>query len=260
VKRSEFYNNENLVQRDYNFLTSLNRTFAVKRQDTRQNKVLKRQRFNSAQHGTLVKRGVTVRYLPNGMQRSIQNKSGWDKKRDTFVWTVEFQLMDGDGVIKDRFQSLRVPEETALKDAIHFKVKEQVDKYWCFLRMVDCPASRPVVKRLDQDNVLADLFKGETVIEFPTIIVCTQEEIKGYKVYEEDSDKLFESGDSDSDSESSDSSDGDEPREESSKKVETEDERVDATGMIEGETIEQPEQPEQPEQQKHQEQQEQEEQ
>lgn len=228
--------NEALVQRDYNFLTQLDRTLAVKRQDSRQNKVMKRQRVNNGD-GQGVKRGVNVKYLPKGMQRSNQNKSGWDKKRETFVWSVEFQLMNGNGELLETFHSLRVPEETPLKDAIHLKIKERMGDVplWCFLRKVDCSASRPVVKKLDMDKVLADELRGETVIEFPTIIVCDEQIIEGYKEGDENSSASDSDGESDSssDSESSDSdsdsdseggsSDDDRPEEESSKRKMTND-------------------------------------
>ncbi|ODV75058.1 Bcd1p CYBJADRAFT_124687, partial [Cyberlindnera jadinii NRRL Y-1542] len=96
VKRSEFLENSHLIQRDYNFLTNLDRALSVKRQDSRQNRALKRQRTNGNAQGNhqqvQMKRGVRVKYLPKGMQRSNQNKSSWDKKKETYVWTVEFQL------------------------------------------------------------------------------------------------------------------------------------------------------------------------
>lgn len=230
IRRSEL--DERSVQRDYNFLTQLDRKLGVKRQDSRQNKVLKRQKVQE----NLVKRGVNVQSLPRGMQRAAMNKSGWDKKREMFVWTLEFQLVEN-GIVVESAQSMRVPEATPIRDAVHFKIKERVDdEFQCYLRLVGFPADKPMLKPLPLDALLGEALKGETVIEFPTIIVSSGE-VTGFGVRNCDESDSNESDSSDDDSESSDSSESesdredsgdDEPEEESSKKG-PEDERGEGT-------------------------------
>lgn len=241
IKRKEFEEDDKLVHRDYNFLMNLNRTIEVSKNDVRSKnkKILsnfhnnnKRFQRNAAstEYETIVKRSVKIRTVPKGMQRSQMNKSGWDKKKNTYVWTVEWILMDPEtGKEISKHFTNRMPEGTKLIESIHNKIKEELqDKpVFCFLRKIDTPASTPQFIPLNNDDFLADALRDQTVIEFPTILVSTKNEIHGYSAYEESdsdsdssedsSDSSSSSDDSDSDEDESEEDDGDGPEEVSSK-------------------------------------------
>lgn len=233
VKRSEFKENENLVHRDYNFLMKMNRTIEVSKNDVRSKnkKILsnyhnnnKRFQRDSASNNyeSIVKRGVKIRKLPRGMQRNNMNKSGWDQKKDTYVWTIEWILIDNEtGSELAKHFSFRVPEGTKLEEAIHQTIKEKVGEVpmFCFLKKIDTPASNPQFIPLDNEHLLADVLRDQTVIEFPTILVAKEKEVKGYTVYEsEESESESESSSSEeSSSEESSSEEDSEPEEVSSK-------------------------------------------
>jgi len=238
VKRSEFQDNENLVHRDYNFLMNLNRTIEISKTDVRSkgkkilsnyhnsnnNKRFQRAAPSNSQYETIVKRSVKIRKLPRGMQRANMNKSCWDKKKNKFVWTLEFILLDPEnGKELSKHYSPRVPEETKVKDTIHPKLKEELGEapLFFFLKKIDRPASNPQYIPLNNEHLLADVLRDQTVIEYPTILVSTKESVHSYEVYESDESESESSEDSSSDSsssdESSDDDSDDEPEEISSK-------------------------------------------
>ncbi|CCH44128.1 hypothetical protein BN7_3686 [Wickerhamomyces ciferrii] len=226
IKRDEFESNEHLVHRDYNFLTNLNRTIDVTKGDVRsQNKKIlahnyrqnNNKRFqkhgydsNSNQYETITKRQVNIRLLPKGMQRSNMNKSGWDKKKNTYVWTIEWILLDPlNGQELQRKVSYRIAENCKIGDSIHPIIKEELkdQPFYCFLKKLDTPASNPKFIPLQNDSFLADALRDQTVIEFPTILVSTSDKVAGYTVYESESESESDSSD-DSDSDSDSSSEG----------------------------------------------------
>jgi hypothetical protein len=243
VKRDQFKQNESLVQRDYNFLINLDRNINVAKTDIRtNNKRILHQQHNRNKRGykrrqvtakedenIVIRRGVKVLSLPQGMQRSQMNKTGWDKRKEIFVWTLEFVLVQDEK--KETFVRYRVAENTRVKDTLDHRIKEIIgDSDWfCFLKRVKTKATDLQFIPLDKEALLGDALRDQTVIEFPTIIVSTTESVAGYTVYEGESDGNSTTGsdssdsDSDTGSDSSDSSDEDDkPEEVSSRKTEPE--------------------------------------
>ncbi|KAH3673275.1 hypothetical protein WICMUC_003734 [Wickerhamomyces mucosus] len=234
IKRQDFEKCELLVQRDYNFLTNLNRTITISKQDvrTKHKKILmnyngnyniqsnKRfqknpisQNFEKSNERIIIRRGVNVKLLPKGMSRSSMNKSSWDKKKDTFVWTIEFIYLESEtGKEIIRFYNYRVAENTILKDCLPSKIKDMFkpdEDMVFFFKMINTSVKSPKLKHWTNDKPLGILLKDETVIEFPTVIVSNKREIKGYEEYDSDDDNNNSDNDNDNDSESDSESDSD---------------------------------------------------
>ncbi|CCD24064.1 Bcd1p NDAI_0C04040 [Naumovozyma dairenensis CBS 421] len=106
LKEADDENHESnvLVQRDFNYLTNLKRVVELQKVDGKtknkrtlqsfnNNNTNKRARFNNgpvSESNRVVRRGVNCLLLPRGMQRSVQNRSKWDKPLDVFVWSIEW--------------------------------------------------------------------------------------------------------------------------------------------------------------------------
>ncbi|KAH3680697.1 hypothetical protein WICPIJ_008161, partial [Wickerhamomyces pijperi] len=162
---------------------------------------------------TLIKRGVNVKILPKGMSRAFQNKSYFDKRSSEFMWTLEMIMVDAEnGEVLNSGINWKCSECTKVRDTINDKLRvtfglperqkkeateadtqtqtqtqTQISQPNCqpseelhyFLKMIDTPQNKPVLKYLDPTKPLGEVLKGESVIEFPTLIVSTQREIKG---------------------------------------------------------------------------------
>ncbi|EGV64877.1 Box C/D snoRNA accumulation [Yamadazyma tenuis] len=162
--------------------------------------------------------------LPDGMSRSTSNKSGYDKKSQTFTWTVQWLFIDAKGVTQKDFLSYRISETATLRDAVPLNVLQSVqeniqkDQLKFYLKNVFAqPKSHHnLYISLDGDAVLANTLKDTVVLEYPTIYVSTEEltvNVVGVeKAYLEDSGSDTESesdsdhSDSDTDSDFSSSS------------------------------------------------------
>lgn len=72
---------------------------------------------------TVIKRNNTmIIQLPPGMSRATSNKTGYDKKAGSFIWTVEWVVIDDAGNEKDRFISYRLKEHLLLRDAVPMNI------------------------------------------------------------------------------------------------------------------------------------------
>ncbi|EDK44260.1 conserved hypothetical protein [Lodderomyces elongisporus NRRL YB-4239] len=186
----------------------------------------------------VIKRQNTmVVQLPLGMQRAVSNKTGYDKKLNTFVWTVEWILLDNDqGKQLDSYTSFRLKESGVLKeivpqvllsrngfDALPFSscpgssadadADARSPQLYFFLRNV---ANKPInsLIQLSSNAILSDALKDKIVLEYPTIYITTNvksvqnrivSEIQGYGL-RGDSDQSSSDSDSDTGSEVSSSS------------------------------------------------------
>ena len=182
----------------------------------------------------VIKRQNTmVVQLPLGMQRAVSNKTGYDKKLNTFVWTVEWILLDNDQSKQlDSYTSFRLKESGVLKeivpqvllsrngfDALPFSscsgssADARSPQLYFFLRNV---ANKPInsLIQLSSNAILSDALKDKIVLEYPTIYITTNvksvqnrivSEIQGYGL-RGDSDQSSSDSDSDTGSEVSSSS------------------------------------------------------
>ncbi|GMM27326.1 Bcd1 protein [Martiniozyma asiatica (nom. inval.)] len=179
-------------------------------------------------HDYIPVRGVRVLKTPPAMSRAKMNKSGGDKRKNTFNWTVEMVWINNDWSVIERKILDRVEESSALGSCIPnewlSKAKEMIketssddDNYEPTIpnQMADYDSnsskfnfyitSFPNKERslFTSSVLLKDAIVGKTVVEFPTFYVCL-DEVKD-KISKFAAKKNSSNGDSSSDS--SDSSD-----------------------------------------------------
>lgn len=213
-KDDEKHESNVVVQRDYNFLMQMKRAVELHKRDgkTKNKRSLnlsygesKRPRVDESQSRRVIRRGVNCLTLPKGMQRSLANKSKWDKPLDLFVWTIEWVLFpekpgkepfvhlshrvkETDSVIAgmgkiiydkccEYYQLPKGDEEhpQTKEDRTEGLVNSSLRFYtkWFPYNTMDAKDSRKLV-RVDPLKSIAELFRNRTVIEFPTIFVAGQ--------------------------------------------------------------------------------------
>lgn len=205
-----------LVQRDYNFLTQMKRAVELNKRDGKaKNKrslnfiysASKRPRAEESQRRRVIRRGVNCLTLPRGMQRSLANKSKWDKPLDLFVWSIEWVLFPS----KDETEpfvhvSHRIKETDSLVESMGKIIYDKCcDFYqlhagddarpetkedrteglvgsglrfftkWFPYNTLDALDSKKLVQLDPSKKSIAELFRNRTVIEFPTIFVADAE-------------------------------------------------------------------------------------
>lgn len=153
--KKELSSTDSHINRDYNFLMNLGRNINLGKDDIKSNakNVFKRQfhqRNNNASQNNSNKRFKTedidprkylvnkvfpnsppsiirrnntlVVQLPAGMSRATSNKTGYDKRLGTFIWTIEWVFIDLNGEEVTRFLSYRMKEGTVLRDAFPMNI------------------------------------------------------------------------------------------------------------------------------------------
>lgn len=212
---------ESHINRDYNFLLNVGRQIHVGKGDIKSSakNVFKRQfsggnqnknkRFKNnnvdAQDAmdtriecvkkvflqeptTVVKRNNTmIIQLPTGMSRATSNKTGYDKKAGSFIWTVEWVVIDETGNEKDRFISYRLKEHLLLKDAVPMNIlnntvsinegedsAKQIDKdqlNFYLANVVGYEKTKETILRLNGTDLISDALTNMIVLEYPTIYI-----------------------------------------------------------------------------------------
>lgn len=263
VPRSELSKDSAHMNRDYNFLMNVDRHIQLGRDDVKSNakNVFKRQfgpqgrnkRFKPAtvedtridvikkvfphDPPTTTKRENTlVIQLPAGMERALSNKTGYDKKLGSFVWTIEWVFIGANRAELARFISYRLKEHLTLIDAIplnilnNTKTESPIQKkdLLFYLHNVIRPDKALPVIGLDREHPISAALKDKVVLEYPTIYITTDDKAfentttdinEAYGIDKESESDSSES-DSDSDSDSDyDSDSSDQGPEESSSKL-----------------------------------------
>ncbi|KAI0461369.1 hypothetical protein LJB42_001037 [Komagataella kurtzmanii] len=226
------------VNRDYNFLMKVGRELDIVKDDTNKkayniinggkrnrpgnqerNKRLKEndneEEFAMNAAPLVVKRGVNVKMLPRGMFRSNSNKSGFDKKRSCFTWTIEWILLDNEGKTINKATSFRLAENISLGTLFPLKAFSKnlstADNLKFYIRDYSTIEESKKLIELDSNQVLGTLLKGKTVIEYPTIYASHFDQTES-EDSDNDSDTSSDSSTDDSDSsDSSSDSDNDDP-------------------------------------------------
>lgn len=171
------------LDRDYNYLQRMGRSIHVEKAAP------------APKPRAIVRNGCQVQSLPREMTRAKQNKSRWDKVKKVFVWTVEIVNDDG------KSQLSQVPDTTPIRTlGSNLALKNASGKF----------------KRLNADETLAESLRGQSVLEFPTLVEKAE-----LSETDSASDSASDTS-SDSDSDSDSDSNG-EPQEESAKPVSEED-------------------------------------
>ncbi|KAI5950519.1 BCD1 [Candida margitis] len=243
IKQSELSDSPMHLNRDYNYLLNVDRSIHLSKEDIKQKarNILKRPRqdnrqdrkrfkHNEAENDkrririgqvfphdptALVKRENTmIVQVPPGMQRAMLNKTGYDRKSNTFTWTVEWILMDSSGHTQlTTFLSYRLNESLTLDKAVPLNVLKshglnEIDKLHFYLKNVTNTPPKSVIE-LDGKQSISNALKDKIVLEYPTIYVTSNKEamvdrvVDPCQAYEMES---VESDSSDSDSDSSSSS------------------------------------------------------
>lgn len=267
---------QTLVNRDYNYLLNFERKVSLGKSDiktTARNvfkrnistpNAIKRQKPNSeivdprmeqvnrvfpnAPQTSIKRENTLVIHLLSGMSRNIQNKSGFDKKAGSYIWTVEWVPVDASGIAHKSFISFRLKEGSILWECLPLNVlqnsipNEEFSKEKLHFYLENCintsPNQRSIIK-LNAEDTLAVALADKVVLEYPRIYIVqnestweeyVQEKDVAYNIHALDldsdtSDSSDSESDSDSDSSDSDSdSDSDEaPEEASSKRILPED-------------------------------------
>lgn len=209
-----------LVQRDYNFLVNMNRQLSLLKEDgkVKSKRVFSvrgnngnwnesnQNRYNVSKARHVMRRGVKCLLLPKGMQRSVSNKSKWDKPLDTFVWSLEWVLINEQGepwshishrnkeeacVVNcvgkqvydrcmelydlkaqehslDREEDTKTTKEDRSKQILDFGLKFYTK---CFPSELDMVMDTKVVTEINPSECVGQVFKDRTVIEFPTVFI-----------------------------------------------------------------------------------------
>lgn len=261
-----------LVNRDYNYLLNFERRVSLGKADIKTNarnvfkrsfsapNPSKRQRpnteiedprteqvnrvFANAPQTSIKRENTMVIHLPSGMSRSIQNKSGFDKKAGSYIWTVEWVPVDSSGAAHKSFISFRLKERTLLWECVPLNVlqasipNEHFAQEKLHFYLENCintsPRRRSIIK-LNPHDTLGAVLAEKVVLEYPKIYIVgndstwkeyVQEKDDAYSISKPDLDSDSDSSDSDSESgsdsasDSSDSeSDSDEAPEETSSKI-----------------------------------------
>lgn len=245
IPKKELATDPLYINRDYNFLMKLGRDIQVGKRDVKGNakNVFKRgnnsnynrnkrvkldpntddrvdaveQYFPNSSSTVIKRQNTMVILLPDGMSRSTSNKTGYDKKLQTFTWTIQWIFLnDKREVIKD-FLSYRISESLPLIEALPFSVltnvqedlkKEDIKFY---LSNVFKHNQKQTYIKLQNDVTIADNLEGTVVLEYPTIYISTTEledVLTIDSAYKKDAQSSDDS-DSSSDSESGSDSDTD---------------------------------------------------
>ncbi|KAI3403492.2 hypothetical protein KGF56_003776 [Candida oxycetoniae] len=211
VKQEELTSNPVHLNRDYSFLQTVDRQVHLSKEDikvsaknifkrSRNDHFQNRKRFKSFYENgldkdkrklsvcktflhdppTQIKRDNTlVVQLPSGMSRSVSNKTGYEKRLNCFVWTVEWILFDGQAKEVTRFLSFRLKENLTLKEIVPINILSShgisnKDSLRFYLKNV-INQPKDSVLALDSNSTLNSALKNKVVLEYPTIYI-TQEE------------------------------------------------------------------------------------
>lgn len=249
------------LKRDYNFLVGFERQVQLKKDDIKSNKSITKNDMNNRNKrfkkndedkrldkvnvifshqptSTTKRQNTLVIQLPSGMTRSASNKSAYDKKSSSFVWTIEWILLDPLGKEISSFLSYRLKEGLLLQDALPMNIINKEDQVYeksnlnFYLSNVLSGSTKSVIK-LNSLATIADNLKDKVVLEFPTVYITTNDVLeesvvdsnRAYFIESEsssdsssDSDSSDSDSDEDSDSLEEESSDDEAPEEESFKK------------------------------------------
>lgn len=236
------------LKRDYNFLVGFERQVQLKKQDikSKAKNIFKNndygnqnrnKRFKPQVNGgdkrlekvnmifphqptTSIKRQNTlIINQPVGMSRCLSNKSGYDKKSSSFVWTIEWILLDENGKQVNTFLSYRLKESLVLQDAVPMNIlnkheHENYEKSKLNFYLNNVLHEKKSVIKLDKLATISDNLKDKVVLVFPSIYITTNDVLENGVI--DIKSAYFLDTDSSSESDSSESSDSSLEDEESS--------------------------------------------
>lgn len=193
------------INRDYTFLQNLQRELALGKMDTKNKLNLPERGLANGGHAKNrgVKRtrsGVPITQLPKFMDRARQNKSGWNKKLNCYMWSIEWDLWDPVGakrsvVLARHSETITVQ---ACLDEILLAENKTVQTPRVFLKLQN---SNQRLVELKLDELLGTQLVDRPIIEFPSL-VCVSGDLPDMYEQESESDSSSSESSSDSSSES----------------------------------------------------------
>ncbi|KAI5952348.1 BCD1 [Candida jiufengensis] len=271
IKQEELSQNSVHLNRDYNFLLQVDRKIHLSKEDLKTNAkhIFKRSRndlqpnrkrfkkstedstdqrkiavdktFNDPQT-KIIRENTMVIQLPTGMQRASSNKTGYDKKSNTFVWTIEWKLLANSGKELTTFTSFRLKENLILKDSIPMNIlnnhewKDKNNLKFYIKNVLNTP--KDSVIELDENATIGSALKDKIVLEYPTIYVTQGPDVLQNKVLVEK--EAYQLEDTSSDANSSSSSSEDDSSDNSHSSSEDSDSNSDSDGGPEESTSKPP--------------------
>lgn len=208
VSRDELQADLVHLNRDYNFLNRVGRDLQVMRNDIQTDKKHINKRALQGSSGPQVKRfqnqaamnadpraqcakrlyndapminkrqNTLVISVPAVLERSRNNKSGYDKKEGQFRWTVECVFLDKEGEEIRRISNRRCGELMQLIDIVpaqtlqEFKENTPKEDFQLEFYLHDVlNKSLTTYIQLEPELNLADALKDKVVLEYPTIFI-----------------------------------------------------------------------------------------
>ena len=220
LNRSELASDPVHLNRDYNFLNNVDRKIHVGKEDIVKlaKNVFKRTRnqlrasgnkrhkhndedntdkrimavkkvFLSEPTISIKRENTLIVLLPIGMSRSNTNKTGFDKKLNSFVWTIEWIVLNDQGEQMTKFISYRLKESLILQDSvpmniINNKLNEPVEKSHLKFYLHDVIHKNKMI-RLNSEEKISDVLKDKIVLEYPTIYVTANDECLQDRIIDE---------------------------------------------------------------------------
>lgn len=162
-------------------------------------------------------RSINLLRMPSGMQRHLSNTSKYNKKNDSIMWKIELNFhlpsrssrennkpdedQDGTGHQETKSKIFTVeslmadsstlsqelgkhldvhPGNSSTRSMLRTFVSEPRKSLMLFLKCLPCSSAAPRYYQLDQDETLAEILRGKTIIEYPSVDVVTEEDRKRF--------------------------------------------------------------------------------
>lgn len=200
------------MNRDYTFLQSVKRELSLGKRDTKEKLNLPNRhggpngRFagRSGPGTGAVKRtrtGILVTQLPKFMDRARQNRSGWNKKLNCYMWTTEWHIVPSIGKEDNSTRILKQAETSTIQECLEEVAPGISSDALVYLKWQN---SNNRLVKLELQGTLGAQLKDKEIIEFPSFVVASlAEELPD--MYKKEESETSSDSDSDSSSESSDS-------------------------------------------------------
>lgn len=193
------------LDRDYNFLQATGRIIELGKRDIAGliPSNVKRARKDG------IRAGVHVISSPMGLERWKQNKSGWNKRKRQFCWTVEWRLVGSD--CDDRVYLGYHGDTDSLINILSRDVYKKFDisefSGVVGLEKVPRPSNKRKLIVVDVSQKLSDVLSGKKVLEFPVFYLVPSDMQHNYIIVKKSAKSTQECKSDASSDDSSDSSD-----------------------------------------------------
>ncbi|KAI9665285.1 MAG: hypothetical protein M1829_005759 [Trizodia sp. TS-e1964] len=197
VRKTELQNPA-LFDRDYNFLSGIERSFERGARITEHIGIppaaesgIDQPKRGAAALKTAFEAGeVRVMRAPKGMRREKENSTTWNRKRKGVTWTVEWVYSGGERCLERFFETLTLAEAWGQVVAATLKRQrkrkregdgdgdgereKEGKEVFIYLHIAHTPGTVKVLAPLQSSVSIKDALRGRTVLEFPTFYAMAQ--------------------------------------------------------------------------------------